>query len=49
LWLLGTRDAHDLYRKFGFKKVTETPAVGRFMVILNPDAYNRPSNRETPS
>jgi GNAT superfamily N-acetyltransferase len=41
LWFLGTRDAHDLYRKYGFKKVAETPAVERFMVILNPDAYNR--------
>ncbi len=49
LWLLGTRDAHDLYRKYGFKKVAETPAVERFMVILNSDVYNRPSNRETPS
>jgi GNAT superfamily N-acetyltransferase len=41
LWLLGTRDAHDLYRKYGFKKVTETPAAERFMAILNPDAYQR--------
>ncbi len=41
LWLLGTRDAHDLYRKYGFKKVTETPAVERFMTILDPDVYNR--------
>src|SRR3990170_2363955 len=23
LWFLGTKDAHDLYRKYGFKKVTE--------------------------
>ena len=22
-WLLATRDAHDLYRRFGFKEVTE--------------------------
>lgn len=52
LWLLGTKDAHDLYRKFGFKKVAETPAAERFMAILNPDVYNRgpsiPSNRKTP-
>jgi GNAT superfamily N-acetyltransferase len=41
LWLLGTRDAHDLYRKYGFKKVAETPAAERFMAILNPDAYQR--------
>ena len=41
LWFLGTRDAHELYRKYGFKKVTETSAVERFMAILNPDAYKR--------
>lgn len=41
LWFLGTRDAHDLYRKYGFKKITETPAVERFMTILNPDVYKR--------
>lgn len=41
LWFLGTKDAHDLYRKYGFKKVVETPAMERFMTILNPDAYNR--------
>jgi GNAT superfamily N-acetyltransferase len=26
-WLLGTRDAHELYRKFGFQE----PPAGRFM------------------
>ncbi len=31
LWFLGTRDAHDLYRKYGFKKVAEMPAAERFM------------------
>lgn len=41
LWLLGTRDAHDLYRKYGFKKVAETPAADRFMALLNPDVYQR--------
>lgn len=41
LWLLGTKDAHDLYRKYRFKKVAETPAAERFMAILNPDAYKR--------
>jgi GNAT superfamily N-acetyltransferase len=41
LWLLGTRDAHGLYEKYGFKKVAETPAAERFMAILNPDAYKR--------
>jgi N-acetylglutamate synthase-like GNAT family acetyltransferase len=52
LWLLGTRDAHDLYRKYGFKKVAETPAAERFMVILDPDVYHRGpsimSNQKTP-
>jgi len=41
LWFLGTRDAHDLYRKYGFKKVAETPAMERLMAILNPDVYKR--------
>jgi N-acetylglutamate synthase-like GNAT family acetyltransferase len=39
LWLLGTKDAHELYGKYGFKKVAETPVMDRFMTILNPDAY----------
>jgi GNAT superfamily N-acetyltransferase len=33
-WLLGTRDAHDLYRKFGFRD----PAPGVLLERLNPDA-----------
>lgn len=41
LWFLGTRDAHDLYRKYGFKKIAETPAMQRLMAILNPDVYKR--------
>lgn len=41
LWILGTRDAHDLYGKYGFKKVAETRAMERLMVILNPDVYIR--------
>ncbi len=41
LWLLGTKDAHELYRKYGFRKVAETPALERFMTILNPDVYKR--------
>ena len=39
LWFLGTKDAHDLYRKYGFKKVTETPIMERLMTILDPDVY----------
>jgi GNAT superfamily N-acetyltransferase len=41
LWFLGTRDAHDLYRKYGFKKVAETPAMERLMAILNPEVYKK--------
>ncbi len=41
LWFLGTRDAHELYRKYGFKKIAETVARERLMAILNPDVYNK--------
>ncbi len=41
LWLLGTKDAHGLYGKFGFKKVAETPLLDRFMVIRNSDVYQK--------
>ncbi len=44
LWLLGTKDAHDLYRKYGFQKVTETQFVDRFMVIRYSDVYPKGSN-----
>jgi GNAT superfamily N-acetyltransferase len=33
-WLLGTRDAHALYRKFGFAE----PAPGVLMQRINPDS-----------
>jgi hypothetical protein len=33
-WLLGTRDAHGLYRKFGFAE----PPPGLWMERLNPDS-----------
>lgn len=39
LWLLGTKDAHELYRKFGFQRVVETPLLDRFMIIRNSDVY----------
>jgi GNAT superfamily N-acetyltransferase len=35
-WVLVTRDAHDLYRKFGFQTL-ERPE--RYMELLNPDIY----------
>jgi len=39
-WLLGTRDAHGLYRQFGW---TDIPAelAQRFMQIHNPDVYRK--------
>ncbi len=41
LWFLGTRNAHDLYKKFGFRKVTDMPLMERLMAILNPDVYKK--------
>ena len=38
-WMLGTRDAHELYRKHGF---TELAAPGRFMERHDPAVYRRP-------
>jgi GNAT superfamily N-acetyltransferase len=37
-WLLGTKDAHGLYRRYGFKNLTEPE---RIMMRLNPNAYSR--------
>jgi hypothetical protein len=37
-WSLATRDAHGLYRQFGFSDL-EHPE--RFMEIANPDVYKR--------
>ena len=39
LWFLGTKDAHELYARFGFQKVAESPLKDRFMLIRNPDIY----------
>jgi len=41
LWFLGTKDAHGLYEKYGFKKVSTTSFMERLMAILNPDAYRK--------
>lgn len=41
LWFLGTKDAHDLYRKYGFKNVAETPIMERLMAILDSDVWMR--------
>jgi GNAT superfamily N-acetyltransferase len=35
LFLLGTRDAHGLYERFGFRPLAEPE---RMMAILNPDS-----------
>ena len=41
LWFLGTKDAHDLYQQYGFKKVADTPIMERLMTILDPDVWTR--------
>ena len=38
-WLLGTRDAHELYKQFGWKNFNEEQAK-RFMQLHNPNVYN---------
>jgi GNAT superfamily N-acetyltransferase len=37
-FLLSTRDAHSLYRQFGFKELT---FPSRLMEVLDPDVYQR--------
>ena len=37
-WLLGTKDAHELYKQFGWKPLTEE-LFGRFMQWHAPDVY----------
>ena len=41
LWLLGTKDAHELYKKFGFQKLADSQFNDRFMFIRNTDAYRQ--------
>jgi GNAT superfamily N-acetyltransferase len=38
-WILGTRDAHDLYRRFGFAD----PAPGVLLEKMDPDSDRRPT------
>ncbi len=38
-WMLATRDAHGLYKQYGF---TELPEPTRFMTRHDPDVYKRP-------
>ena len=40
-WVLGTRDAHELYAQFGWKKLTEQQAA-RFMQFHEPEVYKNP-------
>lgn len=40
-WMLGTRDAHELYRRFGF---TELNSPQRFMEIWHPNVYRDTSH-----
>ncbi len=42
-WLLGTRDAHSLYSKFGFKKIAHPEVL---MEILNMDTYTGTKNKK---
>jgi GNAT superfamily N-acetyltransferase len=37
-WLLGTKDAHELYKQFGWEQLPEA-IVSRFMQLHNPDVY----------
>jgi GNAT superfamily N-acetyltransferase len=39
-WMLGTRDAHGLYKQFGWTALTEE-VVPRFMQLHNPDVYTK--------
>jgi GNAT superfamily N-acetyltransferase len=39
-WLLGTKDAHGLYKQFGWTPFTEE-LVPRFMQLHTPDVYKR--------
>ncbi len=41
-WMLGTRDAHKLYEKFGFTAIEE---LNRFMHKHNPDPYSGKENK----
>lgn len=39
-WLLGTKDAHDLYKQFGWVPLPED-MVPRFMQLHTPDVYSK--------
>lgn len=37
-WILLTADAHELYKKFGWRQAAKPE---RYMEIVDPDVYNR--------
>lgn len=39
-WMLGTKDAHDLYKQFGWEPLNGE-VVPRFMQLHNPEVYNK--------
>jgi GNAT superfamily N-acetyltransferase len=39
-WMLGTKDAHGLYKQFGWAPLPEE-VVGRFMQLHTPDVYGK--------
>jgi GNAT superfamily N-acetyltransferase len=44
-WLLGTRDAHGLYKQFGFTPLAEP---NRFLEILRPEIYRSEPGTSSP-
>ncbi len=38
---LGTRDAHGLYERYGFRRLAGTPLADRLMAIQNRDPYTK--------
>lgn len=43
-WMLATRDAHELYKQFGWQEITEEQR-GRLMQRLFTDVYKNTNNR----
>jgi GNAT superfamily N-acetyltransferase len=46
-WMLGTKDAHDLYKQFGWAPLSED-VVPRFMQLHTPDVYNTQPETRNP-
>lgn len=45
-WMLFTKDAHGLYKQFGWEQIPEQ-LTGRIMQIHHPDVYQPASKRDT--